>query len=690
MSNFIPLTGSPVNDIIKQFLQEPGFDVISYSDAQEVTGQLFRELIGPDFEPYKNLATFADIQAIQAAIDLIDANSNAQKIIAGTQIPSFMIDPPVVNVYPGDDFALIAVSAQSITPEASFVQYSVNDGAYVTMGNLTLETGTFYAVLTDLTPDTQLKIQARQFTPNVISSVATKFVNTTPTAAKWNEFFNNVAIREAFYTDSYTNNIFYGISSPKTAMQWIFSSRRVVDELYVNSNTISIIDSQPINITTLAASEQGMLGLANNMTGFEHAIASQAYMTAIDNIDLATRILILEQTATQDYTQFASIGDFVNDQTAMAEIAASQNAMRALVAGVNVEQELVLEPIALNEVFANLVATIIMANDPTAVTAIAESPTAMAIVDENDELLRILLLELTNLQYTQFATVADLFLNENDIVEIFNTPTSSKIILQSATAINSIFENDLATKILYTIPFNFDYTLYNNTNTLFSDASYLLDNQILNLVRENKRLAYFMVDNLNFVDTVLQNNDLWDIYMNEGYLITLFFSSENIQRFWNNVGSRVYDTFNNEGNPYLWFTITRSGRTQIRMLFNKEIIEDVTILGRFGQTFGLKLPVIREITLAQDPITGKDFVQNQGTILNDYGTDSNPDFPHPPNQNKTYTYPVDESSTGWVSIQMGSSFNSSYYSSVVYNGNIFTHSAYNEGFGRIKLNRKPL
>ena len=521
---FIPLTGggSLVDNIIDRFQDEPGFDFIAYTDAQQVTGELFRELIGPDFEPYKDLSTYAEIQAIPEAIALVDASTNAQKIIAGITetVTGFVIDEPTVNAYTGNDgFILLSITNSISTPEASTLQYRINDGGWNAASTVTADTiDTTYVVIPDLDNNTTYKVDVRQSLFGTQSKVLTLNLTTTPTTENWKSFFGNQTDRDYFYSDSYTNGNTYGLNG-KTVMEMVFGSAPMIDAIYGDNQTISLVDQELNNLSTLAASEQGMVGLANNTNSFEHAISTPAYMTAIDNVDLATRILILEQTATQNYANFTNVADFIDDETAMTEVASSQNAMRALVAGTNVEAELVLEPIALNEVFANLQATLIMANNPTAVEEVASSTTAMNLVDANDELLRIFLLELTDKDYTTYAdvnavladnTAIDSILavaetttigiissitgfanvqtimntiaasqtimgnvssSETAMLNIANSTIAFNEVLASQNAITAIEQNDLALRILVLEQTNQDYTQFNDFNAVTASAT---------------------------------------------------------------------------------------------------------------------------------------------------------------------------------------------------------------------------
>ena len=410
MSKFIPLTGSTniVDQIIQRFQGVPSFDFIEYTDAQKVTGQLFFELIGDPFEPYKNLETFAQIEADPTAIDLVNNSTNAQKVITGivAEVVGFALDAPDVKAYAGNDgFILLAITNAISTPEASFLQYRIDRGGWITLSTLTNQIETSYVVLPELPNNQQFTIEARQSLFGTPSLIASRSVTTTPTVANWNAFFNDVSTRNYFYNDSYVDNNTYGALTSKTVMEMIFGSEGVVDAIYSNNNTIAIADLNANNLSTLVASEKGMVGLANNSNGFEYAIANQDYMTAIDNVDQAVRILILEQTSTQDYTNFTNVADFIDDQNAMAEVAASTDAMRALIASANAVAEKVIEPIALNEVFASEQATLIVANNADAVTEVANSTIAMGVLDNYDLALRIMLLELTDQDYTQFGNV---------------------------------------------------------------------------------------------------------------------------------------------------------------------------------------------------------------------------------------------------------------------------------------------
>ena len=606
---FIPLTGggSLVDNIIDRFQDEPGFDFIAYTDAQEVTGELFRELIGPAFEPYKDLATYAEIQAIPAAIALVDASDNAQKVIEGitTTVEGFAIDAPAVTAYSGNDgFILLKISNQIATPEQSTLQYRINGGAWQSLATLTNEIGTEYVVIPELENNTTYTIEARQSLFGTQSIIASKQVTTTPTVENWNAFFKDTDTRDHFYTDSYTNNNTYGTVTSKTVMGMIFGSEAVVGAIAENDETLGLVENEQNNLDLLVTQANGMLGLtestngmnyvvdnaayrtaiettatardavttsstamaivtqsqdmldvieassdfrasvlsnsvatdayassqlaidnviastnflnewlstetamvssANNSAAFETFIANETIMTEIDNSDLNTRILILEQTANQDYANFNNVADFIDDATAMAEVASSQNAMRALVAGVEAEQELVSEPIALNEVFNNLQATLILANNSTAVNAVGASSTAMNLVDANDELLRIFLLELTDKDYTTYAdidaviadtTAKDSILNSTPnlilgyvstvyteidaneltssqtIMETFtnseelmlfaaNDATLTDSIIESQIAMSEINTNDLALRILVLEQTNQDYTQF--------------------------------------------------------------------------------------------------------------------------------------------------------------------------------------------------------------------------------------
>ena len=615
MSNFIPLTGSTniVDQIIQRFQGVPSFDFIEYTDAQKVTGQLFFELIGDPFEPYKGLETFAQIEADPTAIDLVNNSTNAQKVITGivAEVVGFALDAPDVKAYAGNDgFILLAITNQVSTPDASNLQYRVDGGAWVTVATLTNEIETSYVVLPELPNNQQFTIEARQSLFGTPSLIASRSVTTTPTVANWNAFFNDVSTRNYFYNDSYTDNNTYGALTSKTVMEMIFGSEGVVGAIAENNNTLQIVELNQDNLDLLvtqadgmqglvtstngmnfvvdssayrttiettatardavtgsnvampivaasqdflnvieasanfrasviasqvaidafavsqlafdtviasenflvsyASSEIAMLSVANTPIYFEAFIASQTAMTAVDNVDLAVRILILEQTATQNYTNFTNVADFIDDQTAMAEVAASTDAMRALIASANAVAEKVIEPIALNEVFADLTATLIVANSPTAVTAIAESPTAMGIVDASDELLRIMLLELTDQNYTQFANVQavlddetalnailpslpNLFIGLNSsvtnfassesimtaivasettmtavaasqtaMIAIANSTTAFNLVLASQTAMTAIDQNDLALRILVLEQTNQDYTQFND------------------------------------------------------------------------------------------------------------------------------------------------------------------------------------------------------------------------------------
>lgn len=533
---FIPLTGggSLVDNIIDRFQDEPGFDFIAYTDAQEVTGELFRELIGPDFEPYKDLATYADIEAVQDAIALVDASTNAQQIIAGITetVTGFVIDEPTVNAYTGNDgFILLSITNAISTPEASTLQYRINDGGWTSAASLTADTiDTSYVVIPDLDNNTTYKLDVRQSLFGTQSKVLTLNLTTTPTTENWKSFFSNTSDRDHFYTDSYTDGNTYGIDG-KTVMEMILGSEAVVNAIAEDNTILDLMEQNSQNITTLtdsasgtaglfnsvngfnhvfnranqtnrlsylgamAASEQAMLYVSNTPSSFETIIASTEAMTAVDNVDLATRILILEQTSTQNYANFTNIADFIDDETAMTEVASSQNAMRALIAGEIAEAELVLEPIALNEVFANLQATLIMANNPTAVEEVANSTTAMNLVDANDELLRIFLLELTNKDYTTYVDINAVFADSTAFTSIQNNANTLNILLNSDVSmtlavplvynsltysLNSVLTGSIltdvnnTTQIPITLRFDISNTNLQNTATINANGTTII------------------------------------------------------------------------------------------------------------------------------------------------------------------------------------------------------------------------
>jgi len=461
MSNFIPLTGSTniVDQIIERFQGVPNFDFIEYTDAQKVTGQLFYELIGDAFVNYKDLETFAQIESDPTAIGLVNGSSNAQKVIEGIAptTTGFALDAPDIKTYSGNDgFILLAITNQIATPEASILQYRVNGGGWITLATLTDEITTSYVVLPELPNNETFVIEARQSLFGTPSLIAGKSVVTTPTAANWNAFFKDTATRDHFYTDSYTNNNTYGTLTSKTVMEMIFESPAVVSAIAENDETLSIMEVNQDNIDLLissatgieglvnvvngvehifndasqtnkeaylgaiAASESAMLNVANNSFAFEAFIADTEAITAIDNVDQATRILILEQTATQDYTNFTNVADFIDDQTAMAEVAASQNAMRALIASANAVAEKVLEPIALNEVFSRELATLIVASNLNAIDQIIDSSIAIEVLENYDLAQRILILVPLNENYTLFNTAQEA-VDEQTVLNLINS-----------------------------------------------------------------------------------------------------------------------------------------------------------------------------------------------------------------------------------------------------------------------------
>jgi len=119
----------------------------------------------------------------------------------------------------------------------------------------------------------------------------------------------------------------------------------------------------------------------------------------------------------------------------MAEVAASNDAMRALIASANAVSEKVIEPIALNEVFASEAATLIVANNADAVTQVAESTIAMGILDTYALTLRIMLLELTGQDYTQFANIQDVINDETAFNAILNSEPNLAIAIGSSVII---------------------------------------------------------------------------------------------------------------------------------------------------------------------------------------------------------------------------------------------------------------
>lgn len=131
MSKFIPLTGGNnlVNEIIKRFQNVPNFDFIEYIDAQKKAGELFFQLIGEAFEPYKDFETFADIEANATAFALVSESTNAQKVIEGIEPTGFFIDAPTVAAYAGNDgFILLKISNAVAVPQESVLQYRIDRG----------------------------------------------------------------------------------------------------------------------------------------------------------------------------------------------------------------------------------------------------------------------------------------------------------------------------------------------------------------------------------------------------------------------------------------------------------------------------------------------------------------------------------------------------------------------------------
>lgn len=242
MSNFIPLTGggSIAQQIIDRFQDEPGFDFISYADAQEVTGELFRELIGPDFEPYKDLATYADIQADANAIAFADANANVQKIIDGISesVSGFVLEAPGFELLFGVDIMVFELTPTVSTPETSDVQYRIDGGNWVTIGSSTA-INTYSETITGLDPNTTYTIDVRQSlfgTPSIVGthqvttesdyssaassqSVMEKIANS---ASLLSATFDSGSIREAFWDSELASNIL--MDSNNTSRQWMIDN----------------------------------------------------------------------------------------------------------------------------------------------------------------------------------------------------------------------------------------------------------------------------------------------------------------------------------------------------------------------------------------------------------------------------------------------------------------------------------
>ena len=161
MSNFIPLTQPGeldiLDEIVKRAKGNPNFNYIEFTDAQERTGELFRRLIGPDFESYKDLATFAEIEAIQVAADLVAASENAQIIIEG--FSATLLEAPNLLTFGFDDFIIVVAEPTQITEE-TIVQVRIDEGDWQnTNVTSTAEAGAW--LFPNLTTNEPYKIDAR-------------------------------------------------------------------------------------------------------------------------------------------------------------------------------------------------------------------------------------------------------------------------------------------------------------------------------------------------------------------------------------------------------------------------------------------------------------------------------------------------------------------------------------------------
>lgn len=237
MADFIPLTGggSIAQQIIDRFQDEPGFDFISYADAQQVTGELFRELIGPDFEPYKDLATYADIQADANAIALADANANVQKVIEGIQetVSGFAIEAPGFDLLLAASFIYFEITPTVATPEQHSIQYRIDNGNWVTVGSgFSIET--YSVLITDTSFDTNYKIEVRQSLFGTQSIIGTHQVTTDSDLSGINQEFLDSITSSQTTLNSFINEIdvFKEIISTPLGLTSILSSPYALNSVW--------------------------------------------------------------------------------------------------------------------------------------------------------------------------------------------------------------------------------------------------------------------------------------------------------------------------------------------------------------------------------------------------------------------------------------------------------------------------
>lgn len=259
---FIPLTGggSLVDNIIDRFQDEPGFDFIAYTDAQQVTGELFRELIGPDFEPYKGLATYADIQANASAIALADANQNVQKIIEGIteSVSGFALEAPGFELITSGEFIVFNLTPTISTPETSDVQYRIDGGNWVTIGSGTT-IQTYSEAITGLQFNTTYTIEFRQSLFGTQSIIGSEQVTTV---ADYTELANDQT-GLSFVANS--SIVMGDIANSTTALSDLFNSE-IARETFWDSEIASGILMDSNN-----ASRQWMIDNVSHIQSFEQA-----------------------------------------------------------------------------------------------------------------------------------------------------------------------------------------------------------------------------------------------------------------------------------------------------------------------------------------------------------------------------------------------------------------------------------
>jgi len=583
MSNFIPLGGP---DLISQILANAtnlvGFDIIELTDAQKVTGELFFKVIGDDFAPYKDLETFAAIEADTAAIALVNASTNAQILIEGTQPSGFVIDAPALEAYSGNDgFILLKVSAQASTPEESLLQYRVNGGGWQTLAQLTNQVGTEFVVIPELPNNETYVIEARQSIFGTQSAIVGKTVVTTPTVENWNAFFNDAATRDHFYTDSYTNNNTYGDLAPKTVMEMIFGSEAVVGAIAEDNNTLTLVELNQDNIDLLVTQANGMLGLAESTNGMNYVVDNSAYRTAIETTATARDAVTASSVAmpivaaSQDMLDVieasadfrASVTDsaiarnaFNNSQLAIDTITSSADFMVNLVNSQDFMDLVVVNQNFLNSIEASGTAlsalgTTAIARDTytasqLAMQAVVASQNYLDTIEGNGDFrASVIASQLARNEFvtTQLAmaTVVD---SQNFMNDIVSSQDFMDDVVASQVALDEILTSELAMTTIETTEIARDtYTanqlsmqsLVTNQfflNTVEGSANFrtsVVESQVAMFEFSNSQLALNTVDNsANFRASVLSSQTAKNEFVVSQLALDTVVASENFSNNW--------------------------------------------------------------------------------------------------------------------------------------------------------------